>query len=739
MAPLLSSAPAAMPTASYGVPETWESTLLRVDSPFSNSSMLFTDSDASNGREYLTPGSSYVASSASPEACVPVRPRKSIVTALQTASEPTAKSTALRFFVVDDPKKLKDKTQLKANRQHVMHDYLDKERQKPTSKDIRITKSGNSRKRKRSSVATAVTTDSAAPSKANPCPHNTSSADRTRSVRNSCSSDQALQSIESNVAVSRAARMPSTQQDLMPKPVRFADDIAPLIRGIAGGFNNSRYLRASMEKIPGPNSYIGSNIQPFACWPTLNDPSLNVEQLKWSCSRKFGTRGISLHWVPTLLKSRHAFLSTICISASHDDIMMRGQQAPHERLPYGSTARLKVRSEVLALINQALADPETQSTDGTIIAILQVLNSEMMGCDDQIMQIHQNGLHDLVGQRGGLSKLGLDGQLASIITITMYVIGALRETQPRLEYVKHASQPRTSVPHASGQIPESPLYTRPTGYESVKRAIQESSPTFELLQLLRRLTHAFVRETTRLVPDSGFNAELDSVCSLRERIFALPSSCKIAKSFSSAHTRSQYESLRLTALVYSHALATRLPFSAASAQLSRVYNGNTGSCNLNSDHLHNDDIGSLSWHTLVQKALVTSNLSDCWGHMAGVLFFITLIAGACANPDSVGVNSQREPGGEEDESRKWLAAVTIRCSIVLSFEHGGVVLDTLKRLVGIQQVLGRAVGKPGLVECRAVQSNAAMELDRRVYGPAEPPRVQQTFADFAMDFMKAAE
>ncbi|KAF2215067.1 hypothetical protein CERZMDRAFT_8762, partial [Cercospora zeae-maydis SCOH1-5] len=262
--------------------------------------------------------------------------------------------------------------------------------------------------------------------------------------------------------------------------------------------------------IPGPESYLGSNIQPFACWPTPDDPSLNVEQLKWSCSRKFGTRGISLHWVPTLLKSRHAFLSTICISASHDDIMMRGQQAPHERLPYGSEARLKVRSEVLGLINQALANPETQSTDGTIIAILQVLNSEIMGCDDNIMQIHQNGLHDLVEQRGGLSELGLEGQLASIITITMY------------------------------------------------------------------------------------------------------------------------------------------------------------------------------------KALMATNLSDCWGHAAGVLFFITLIAGACANPDSLGFHLHTEPNGEEDETRKWLAAVTVRCSIVLSFEHGGVVLDTLKRLVGIQQILKSA-------------------------------------------------
>ena len=134
-------------------------------------------------------------------------------------------------------------------------------------------------------------------------------------------------------------------------------------------------------------------------------------------SRKFGSRGIVAHWVPTLLKAKHAFLSTICISSSHDDIMMRGLQAPHQRLRYGSTDGIKVRTEVISMINDALADPKQQAADATIVSVLHLLNSEIMGCDDQTMTIHQQGLHQMIRKRGGLAHLGVDGELAMISTM----------------------------------------------------------------------------------------------------------------------------------------------------------------------------------------------------------------------------------------------------------------------------------------------------------------------------------
>ena len=69
------------------------------------------------------------------------------------------------------------------------------------------------------------------------------------------------------------------------------------------------------------------------------------------------------------------------------------------------------------MVAESMKDPEMQIADETIIAILHLLNSDIMGCDDRDMRIHQNGLLSMVQQRGGLEKLGVSGQLASVLTV----------------------------------------------------------------------------------------------------------------------------------------------------------------------------------------------------------------------------------------------------------------------------------------------------------------------------------
>jgi hypothetical protein len=69
------------------------------------------------------------------------------------------------------------------------------------------------------------------------------------------------------------------------------------------------------------------------------------------------------------------------------------------------------------MINESISDPEMRTADETIIAVLHVLNSEIMGCNDRSMRIHQNGLHAMIKERGGLDKLGAGGQLAFILTM----------------------------------------------------------------------------------------------------------------------------------------------------------------------------------------------------------------------------------------------------------------------------------------------------------------------------------
>lgn len=311
------------------------------------------------------------------------------------------------------------------NRRHVMNDYLDKERRNPASTDARVNGSTATKKRKRLDVPYAPDRN-AGPRQGSICStQSTSSSNGSPDDRN-----YPLASEEDTPYAKKAQITPRHQ-------IQFYDDIAPLVKGINGRLGNSQYLQTSLQDVPHPTSLVGSNLNPFDTWPTLSNPMCDIQALKWCCkyssmyglakvrhefndcigSKKFGSEGIAPHWVPLLLRAKHAFLSTICISASHEDIMRRGMQAPHERLQHGSHDRMQARCEVIALINQAMNDDQSRIADTTIVAVLQLLNSEIMGCDDQVMRIHQQGLHDMVRQRGGLEKLGVEGQLASILTM----------------------------------------------------------------------------------------------------------------------------------------------------------------------------------------------------------------------------------------------------------------------------------------------------------------------------------
>ena len=196
-----------------------------------------------------------------------------------------------------------------------------------------------------------------------------------------------------------------------------------LVRGIDSSFASSTYMQASARDIPFsvkgtlPSNNLGGNLEPFGTWPAFSSNSVDVNELKWSCSKRFGSTSLSMHWIPTILRARHAFLSTLCISSAHDDIMNRALLPSHRQNGESLVNRFKVRQDVISLINESMNDPEMRSADETIVAVLQVLNSEIMGCDDRSMRIHQLGLHHMIRERGGLDHLGVGGQLAFILTM----------------------------------------------------------------------------------------------------------------------------------------------------------------------------------------------------------------------------------------------------------------------------------------------------------------------------------
>ena len=337
----------------------------------------------------------------------------------KSSSADASSSSEFRFMVVGHPDELKDKAQLQPNRKHVMHDYLNKEARKPSSKDSRV----------KSSSRIGSKGKQAQPS----------SSARTRSSRNAPPDivqegssrrlpSEPVQSSPDSPGTRATGQLvgpltgASGQYLTEPVPTRRRTHSAPATAdrmfagGSSGDLKDTGQLLIATEELSVRTTDLfrttstGGALEPFGMWPSSVDPAANVDE-------RFVGQSLSMHWMPTLLRARHAFLSTICISLAYDDIVRRSGQPLSPGNVQLHMQRMQVRQSVIALINESLNDPEMRIADETIVAVLHVLNSEVMGCDDRSMQIHSSGLHEMVRERGGLERLGPGGQLATVLTM----------------------------------------------------------------------------------------------------------------------------------------------------------------------------------------------------------------------------------------------------------------------------------------------------------------------------------
>ena len=313
----------------------------------------------------------------------------------------------------------------------------------------------------------------------------------------------------------------------------------------------------------------------------------------------------------------------------------------------------------------------------------------------------------------------------------MYLIAVLRETVPHHEFFNFASRQNTKIPNDSQSLPESPVYCRPSGFQSIHRSLSPESATARLLDTLRTLTTEFFIESSQ--PSANATSSLrytqtvehpnESVQSLRNRIFAFQQAKDM--DFDDMSERYTYEAIRLTSLVYAHALDKKIPFSKAAAELSKRPKYFPGSQNY-TPFYHVDRSAPMPMQ--IKKAIMRTDTSYCWDYLAGVLFWVSLVAGAGANP---GPLANEERFGDDEDARKFLTAISVRCCIVMSFEFGKSILETLKRLVAIERVLD------GHKEPITVNEGIGTvpETVEKTFGPEEPPQMQKGFADFAQDFL----
>jgi len=85
--------------------------------------------------------------------------------------------------------------------------------------------------------------------------------------------------------------------------------------------------------------------------------------------------------------------------------------------PPESDATTMIKLEVFRLINISLDDEGMRTHDRTIMAVLQLMTSQIVLGKEQDLLCHEWGIWMMVQLRGALENLGINGQLAILLTM----------------------------------------------------------------------------------------------------------------------------------------------------------------------------------------------------------------------------------------------------------------------------------------------------------------------------------
>lgn len=73
------------------------------------------------------------------------------------------------------------------------------------------------------------------------------------------------------------------------------------------------------------------------------------------------------------------------------------------------------KHRVYRRLNAALASPDAQSSDTTIMALEQIVVDSWLWSGSKDLQAHLKGLRTMIQMRGGFQKLGMQGFLSKMI------------------------------------------------------------------------------------------------------------------------------------------------------------------------------------------------------------------------------------------------------------------------------------------------------------------------------------
>jgi len=502
---------------------------------------------------------------------------------------------------------------------------------------------------------------------------------------------------------------------------------------------------------PQPFQSIGKSLDPFRTMFQASHPGVSVEELKFHCSRYFGTKALGKYWIPTALSYPHTFLGTLCLATAYHDVI--------NELELESVQTIALRQEVIHLVGRNMLDPETRVSDHNIMAIIQLIISEVIGREESGLTWHENGIEGMIRQRGGLKKLGVNGRLASAISWVSLATSVLREERPRAMYAEYCATNSTRQYRPTATLPESPIHCPRAVWKTIPRSTKCTPKAQELLGDIRTMIESMLNEKRSTRRNS------QTLMDLYKKITSpieYPPVSEIRKSRLLTWHDYKYEAIRITSIIQATAIMRRKPLSEVVSEVadlptSPAFYQVSGTAPANEPLFSPHDTGAehsisptmLSYGTSpamppsyfpptnprssmssfnaarpsfssttsaprpsisltrstssdhvyfpaptapapnstttllkdLRDTIEKSNISACWGDMAGVLLWIGLVVGAASKKS------------ESKIHRKYFSALTMRAGVMLCFEHPESIHSTMVKMCEVVEALG--AGKQG--------------------------------------------
>ncbi|KAK4144283.1 uncharacterized protein C8A04DRAFT_11647 [Dichotomopilus funicola] len=270
------------------------------------------------------------------------------------------------------------------------------------------------------------------------------------------------------------------------------------------------------------------------------------------------------------------------------------------------TAAMAHKGRVIALLNEHIrAQGQAAASDEVIAGVLQIVLDEWLWGSAKDLKAHLRGLRDMIWSRGGFRSLGLHGLLTKLAITVDAAIALSLETPPFLrggpEFEFRDTTATSSAPLRLAL--NTPLIPNPVRFASCADALHIQPSAASILDDMRFLLAAVLA-----LPDAPTTKELQKIHTtsawLYERVSGLPEDAPGAKGKSvgssggwdgktsenmhpppsqqqqqrqhqqhppspppttsnlpSPHSDPIYQTIRLAALLYTHTIQHRLPFS----------------------------------------------------------------------------------------------------------------------------------------------------------------------------------